>query len=428
MIDTTKSITNDNNAAIVRKMNVATLYRTTNGKIFNELEQDLLDFVISKIDRFDEKKGFDSITFEIPQFFDKTNRVYRRYTESFEALLILQSTQIIINDVTFTSWLSSVTRIENSGIVTVNIDPSIKQFLGHCHSNYVEYESENVFKLNSMYSKKFYPILKAKLMYLKSLSEKRGEEKEEFETEFTLKELKELFSIATDKYQKYNNFKKRVILYMQNDINTFTDIEFDFKEKKIGHSVYKLILTIKSNVKNEHKDKSQLNPNQKIVVELDKAGIKDTLKKQIIGLKTKKEEPKKQDSGFSYQKEKDFQQKNKTTRVDEMPRIPVVDEIPDKTEFDEQLDINFKEKIEKQLDSSMINILIDDNEIHFYLDTKNSRVKVYFPISVMQYFIDNKIERRLNNLLLVADIIQKPFDTDGVQKLFYKVTLIGVKQ
>jgi len=450
---------------VVQKANIATMYKT--GVIFNELEQDLLEYIISQININDTTKKFQWITFRVIDFFFVTKRKFRPYNEIRAALHHIRDTGIYINEVSYTSWITSVNSPTGTGLFSVEINETIKDFLGFIHGNYVKYESEYVYCLRSIYSKKLYPMLKAILIGKPTKTK-----------EFTLKELKDLFSISDDKYKKYNHFKEKVILQAQKEINNQTDIIFDFKEEKNGHAVYKLIFTITNNTnQNTHTTQGELDTHHPMFVLFEKYKFGNKLKRQLFKSnatdiekmnknltaayeyiqdhhvtdekeifalytdsvnnnwepKIKKApetqtEPKKADKvGYTYQKEKDFQ-KNKTVRVDEPLPVPVVDEIPDKTEFDEQLDINFKEKIEKQLDSSMINILIDDNEIHFYLDTKNSRVKVYFPISVMQYFIDNKIERRLNNLLLVADIIQKPFDTDGVQKLFYKVTLIGVKQ
>ncbi len=454
LIDATK------NEQTVQKLNVATCYKTT--VMFNELEQDLLEFIVNKIDRTDKTKNFDEITFDCQTFFEKTGRKQRHYIEIRAALTHIRDTGIWINEESYTSWISSVNCPERTSIFTVEINPTIKKFLGYCSDNYVTYNAIFVYNLRSIYSKKFYPILKSKLMYLKSVSERKGEEKEVYEIEFTLKELKELFSIPDKKYQKYNDFKKRIIYYIYKEVNELTDIEFEFKEKKNGHSIYKLIFELKDNLKNIKKHEQQeLDPNNPIYRDFEKAKLRDSLKEEIIGLKhkkqepkkeepvkqkDKKEEPKKQDSGYSYKKEKELEkqkQQNKTVPVDEP--ILVVDTVPIKTEFDEELDKNFKRKLLKNFDNIRIEDLILENKIHFYLDTKDDnkpRVKVYFPESSIQYFLDNKIETRLNNILnprqTVGDIeagkipeneiIPKPFATDGVNQLIYKVILIGVKK
>ena len=443
LIDATK------NEQTVQKLNVATCYKTS--VMFNELEQDLLEFIVNKIDRTDKTKNFDEITFDCQTFFEKTGRKQRHYIEIRAALTHIRDTGIWINEESYTSWISSVHCPERTSIFTVEINPTIKQFLGYCNDNYVTYNAIFVYNLRSIYSKKFYPILKSKLMYLKSKSEKKGEEKEVYEIEFTLKELKELFSIPDKKYQKYNDFKKRIIYYIYKEVNELTDIEFEFQEKKNGHAVYKLIFELKDNLKNIKKHEQQeLDPNNPIYRDFEKAKLRDSLKEEIIGLKHRKqepvkEEPKKQDSGYSYKKEKELEkqkQQNKTVPVDEP--ILVVDTIPNATEFDEELDYNFKEKLLEKYGKEYILLkeMIIKNLINFYLDTKNKKVKVYIPIEKNQWFIDKRFELKLNDMLNPQQtyeqeikkeipkngIIPEQFLTDGESPLHYEVVLIGVKE
>lgn len=53
-----------------------------------------------------------------------------------------------------------------------------------------------------------------------------------------------------DKYAKYANFKKRVLLKAQEDIEKHTDIRFTFEEiSEFSRSVEKLVFTIHKNKK-----------------------------------------------------------------------------------------------------------------------------------------------------------------------------------
>ncbi|WP_083582285.1 replication initiation protein [Chryseobacterium limigenitum] len=66
---------------------------------------------------------------------------------------------------------------------------------------------------------------------------------------FEVQELKEILCVE-DKYAKYANFKKRVLLKAQEDIEKHTDIRFTFEEiSEFSRSVEKLVFTIHKNKK-----------------------------------------------------------------------------------------------------------------------------------------------------------------------------------
>ena len=57
-----------------------------------------------------------------------------------------------------------------------------------------------------------------------------------------------------DKLPAYGDFKRRVLNKAQEEINTYTDIEFDYEEKKIGNKVTTLVFSIQKNSKNQGLD------------------------------------------------------------------------------------------------------------------------------------------------------------------------------
>ncbi|WP_442780861.1 hypothetical protein [Chryseobacterium sp. SL1] len=66
---------------------------------------------------------------------------------------------------------------------------------------------------------------------------------------FEVQELKEILCVE-DKYAKYANFKKRILLKAQEDIGKHTDIRFTFEEiSETSRSVEKLIFNIYKNKK-----------------------------------------------------------------------------------------------------------------------------------------------------------------------------------
>lgn len=536
--------------------NIATLYKCN--VMLNELEQDLLIHIISKIKNWGKQGEYSRITFNANNFLRITNRNTNTFDNIRKALEHLTNLPIKIGDYDNGHWLSWMTEKPKTSDFTVDIPEQIRSFLGYIEGLYVKFNADYVYRLIGSYSKKIYMMLKAAL---------KGKQSESLKIE--LAELRELLSLG-DKYQLYGHLKQRVLLAAKNEINKKTDIEISIEEIKNGHAVSQIEFIIFNNVENkidnseeniirnvlkqrgffdktidafikyshcdveiiqrwenkaneifaknqseneiendeelkntilleiaelnkkteaEPKPKKEKNNETNVVYDflkdggfsnkmideyvklsgnsieimqnwfnyatiyMDKKNITVKNIRDSIYLRTAQEnwpekqtELKKEDSKYSYTKEKELEkqkQQNKTVPVDEP--ILVVDTIPNKTEFDEELDKNFKRKLLKDFDNIRIEDFILENKIHFYLDTtdeNNLKVKVYFPESSIQYFIDNRIEVRLNNILnprqTAGDIeagkkpengiIPKPFATDGVNQLIYKVVLIGVKK
>ncbi|MCF2220976.1 replication initiation protein [Chryseobacterium sp. PS-8] len=108
---------------------------------------------------------------------------------------------------------------------------------------------------------------------------------------FEVQELKEILCVE-DKYAKYANFKKRILLKAQEDIGKHTDIRFTFEEiSETSRSVEKLIFNIYTNKKVviENDDEEYLpksdNPSETVswYDEIKAFGVsKATIESQII--------------------------------------------------------------------------------------------------------------------------------------------------
>lgn len=83
---------------------------------------------------------------------------------------------------------------------------------------------------------------------------------------FTVEELRLLLGVDNDEYPKYANFKQKVILAAQREINELSDVYFDFEEEKESRKVVRIRLLIRSNPKNKENidiDKLQKEAQQK---------------------------------------------------------------------------------------------------------------------------------------------------------------------
>lgn len=128
--------------------------------------------------------------------------------------------------------LDSFTSKSQGSYIDISFHPKMKPFLLQLQSQFLMYDVRNVLQLQSSFSVRIYELLKQ--------YERIGKRT------FTLTELKDTLAVA-DKYPLYANFKQRVILKAQEDLENYTDIRFTFEEDKRGKAVHSLIFYIYSN-------------------------------------------------------------------------------------------------------------------------------------------------------------------------------------
>lgn len=114
----------------------------------------------------------------------------------------------------------------------ISFHPDMKPFLLQLQSQFLMYDVRNILKLQSSFSIRIYELLK------------------QYETigkrQIKIQELKEMLDVV-DKYPLYGNFKQRVIVKAQEDLEEFTDIKFTFDEVKTGRAVTALTFWILPN-------------------------------------------------------------------------------------------------------------------------------------------------------------------------------------
>jgi plasmid replication initiation protein len=113
--------------------------------------------------------------------------------------------------------LDSFTSKSQGSYIDISFHPKMKPFLLQLQTQFLMYDVRNVLQLQSSFSVRIYELLKQ--------YERIGRRT------FTLTELKETLAVA-DKYPLYANFKQRVILKAQEDLENYTDIRFTFEEDK----------------------------------------------------------------------------------------------------------------------------------------------------------------------------------------------------
>ncbi|MEW4370339.1 replication initiation protein [Paenibacillus kandeliae] len=145
----------------------------------------------------------------------------------------LMSQPFYLHDNLQVTWLASAEYFPGEGVVEVEFSPKLRPYLLQLKEKFTTYRLIDIIKLKSAYAMRIYELLKQ--------YERIGSRT------FTVQRLKELLGIE-DQYPVYADFKKRVLVKAQQEINKHTDISFSFEEMKTGRKIteIKFLLSSKS--------------------------------------------------------------------------------------------------------------------------------------------------------------------------------------
>ena len=136
--------------------------------------------------------------------------------------------------ITQVAWLSSATYEKGSGIVELEFSPKLKPYMLNLNTMFTQYKLANILSMKSKYSPRIYEILKC------------NEFKKQGYMEIEIEELRKLLK-ADNIYPLYANFKQKLLIPTQKDLNLMSDISFDFEEIKTGRKVTALRFYIHQN-------------------------------------------------------------------------------------------------------------------------------------------------------------------------------------
>ena len=137
-----------------------------------------------------------------------------------------------------TKWLSSAEYFKD-GSIELCFDDKLKPYLLQLKERFTKVSMDMAITFNSNYSCRIYELLKQyEVIGGRSLS---------------IEKLRTMFRIEPHEYARYNDFKRKVLLQAQKEINLKnTDISFSFEEIKTGRKVTSIKFKIKTNkVKNQ---------------------------------------------------------------------------------------------------------------------------------------------------------------------------------
>ena len=130
------------------------------------------------------------------------------------------------------SWISSTQYKTGSGIIKLCFDPKLKPLFLQLKKRFTNYRLINIVQLKSQFSIRIYELLKQYEKLKQRL--------------FEVSELRLILGIANDQYKLYSDFRIKVILTAQKELEMKTDLSFTFEEIKVGRAIGKIRFFIKS--------------------------------------------------------------------------------------------------------------------------------------------------------------------------------------
>jgi len=155
----------------------------------------------------------------------------------------LLSKTLKIEDEQF-AWISYGRYKEGDNIVIFEISRHLKPYFLELQKNFLEYNIQNILPLRSAYIIRLYELFKD---YLNE-GKRYKKNKESITFELKIDWLRQHFEIPKS-YQYSSHIKKLIIEKAQKQFKQKTDIQFTYKEQKIGRKVDRLIITVKENNK-----------------------------------------------------------------------------------------------------------------------------------------------------------------------------------
>ncbi|WP_291635139.1 replication initiation protein [Clostridium sp.] len=203
-------------------------------------EQRVIYILTSMINKDDE--DFKLYKFTAKEFADiigtKSKNIYSQVSQYVEALRDRDLTIIKEKSVLKTKWLSSAEYFVDEGYVELEFSPKLKPYLLMLKERFTKLSLEQMVNFNSQYSGRIYEFLKQ--------YQNIG-----FRT-FKIEDLKALLGIEIGEYKLYGDFKRKILLKAQQEINCESELLIEFEEIKTGRKVTSIKFYITSNkAKNE---------------------------------------------------------------------------------------------------------------------------------------------------------------------------------
>lgn len=203
----------------------------------NETEIKLVSTLISMIKKDDE--DFQLYAIDIKEFQELTDTKTNDRYYFINIAKSLMSKPFHIENKVF-NWVTYAEHTPGTSVIRFEIHRNLKPYLLDLQKNFTQYNIRNILLLKSGYVIRFYEYCIAEWTQYKKYNS-------EFTFELEIDRLRELFEIPES--FKYNDIKRHIIDKAQKQFKEKTDIQFTYKEQKIGKRVDRLLITVKENSK-----------------------------------------------------------------------------------------------------------------------------------------------------------------------------------
>jgi plasmid replication initiation protein len=192
-------------------------------------------------------------------------------------------------------WLTKMVHEDKTGYIEIKFSEEVQPYLHALQGNFTAYYIEQISKFKSVYSVRLY---EHSLMVLN----KNKTNKDEFT--LLISEIKKQLEV-TDKYDRFTNFKVRVLEKSKKEINDFSDLVFDYEVIKLGRYPHEIKFTIskKQSVNRTENTSNKLSAlskdnAKKIVIESGTGWDLHAIESQFYAYIEKKGPPKNIDKAF----------------------------------------------------------------------------------------------------------------------------------
>ncbi|MCB2357154.1 replication initiation protein [Clostridium estertheticum] len=207
----------------------------------------------------------------------KSKNIYSQVSQYVEALRDRDLTIIKEKSILKTKWLSSAEYFVDEGYVELEFSPKLKPYLLLLKKRFTKLSLEQMVRFNSQYSGRIYELLKQyQIIGLRI---------------FRIEDLKSLLGIEIGEYKLYGDFKRKILVKAQKEINHDSELFIDFEEIKKGRKVESIKFIIKTNLKAisevcASKEGKYINEEEKYHTELINM-VKSMFKESITGKEAK---------------------------------------------------------------------------------------------------------------------------------------------
>lgn len=163
-----------------------------------------------------EESLFRDIDIQMPTSAFLKHEDDQNYSEAKKALLSLNKKVIQLEDDKVWRAINLIERPmidKDRGLVTFRLHPFIAEAFMNFSKGFRKYELKIAMSFESSYAMRFYELLAGQTKPIT----------------FLIENIKEMFQIS-DKYKKYNDFIKRVIIPAQNELDKYSPYSFTYKE------------------------------------------------------------------------------------------------------------------------------------------------------------------------------------------------------